>query len=504
MSEIEKITELMEYLTDDERTEIVSLLSVDAPVWVPLPGPQTEAFNSPADVLFYGGAAGGGKSDLLCGLALTGHNRSAVFRRIGTEMSSLVDRMVEIVGDKVGLNMSSPITWRRPDGRFIEFGSCEHAGSEVKYQGRAHDLKAFDEITSFTESQFRYLCTWARTTIEGQRCRIVCAGNPPTDAEGEWIIKYFAPWLDSNHPDYPEVAGKLRWYAVVAGVDIERQNGEPFELDGDMIVPQSRTFIPSSVEDNPFLMSTGYRATLQALPEPLRSKMLLGDFSAGKEENPWQIIPTAWIRAAQERWSEMTKPGVMDSVGMDIARGGNDKSVISRRHGSWYDRLLVYPGKETFTGSICAGLAVAAAKDNAVIHVDAVGVGTSPLDHLNGAGVHVVGIVGSEKCEAVIRGELRFYNLRAYLWWRFREMLDPASTYPVALPPGQSLLADLSAPRWKLKSGRILVELKDDIIARLGRSPDEGEAVIYASVDTPKRIASTKNKDRRRPGGMTV
>lgn len=37
--------------------------------WRPLPGPQTMAYSSPADELFYGGAAGGGKTDLLLGVA---------------------------------------------------------------------------------------------------------------------------------------------------------------------------------------------------------------------------------------------------------------------------------------------------------------------------------------------------------------------------------------------------------------------------------------------------
>jgi hypothetical protein len=501
-SEIEKITELLDYLTADEQAELDALLAVDAPLWVPLPGPQTEAFNSQADELFYGGSAGGGKTDLICGLALTTHRRSAIFRRVGTEVSGIVDRLVEIVGDRSGLNMSPPITWRRPDNRFIEIGACPNAGDERKYQGRPHDLKAFDEITNFTEFQYRFLITWLRTTEQGQRCRVVAAGNPPLDAEGEWVISYWAPWLDPNHPDYPEIPGKLRYYAVIGGKDIERPNGEPFEFEGDIIIPRSRTFIPSSVEDNPFLMSTGYKATLQSLPEPLRSRMLKGDFSAGKEADPWQVIPTEWVKAAQARWTEDGKQGPMDSVGLDVARGGRDKTSISRRHGSWYDRLLVYPGVETPDGATTAGLATAATRNGAPIHVDIIGVGTSPYDHLDGAGVHVVGVNGAEKCEQLdSTGTLRFYNLRAFLWWHMRELLDPASPYPVALPPGQSLMADLCAPRWKLKNGRILVESKDDIILRLQRSPDEGESIIYASIDTPKRVTSAARSRESRSRG---
>ena len=44
--------------------------------WVPNPGPQTQAFLCEADELFYGGEAGGGKTDLGIGLALTAHRRA--------------------------------------------------------------------------------------------------------------------------------------------------------------------------------------------------------------------------------------------------------------------------------------------------------------------------------------------------------------------------------------------------------------------------------------------
>ncbi len=55
--------------------------------WIPNPGPQTEAYFSPADVLLYGGQAAGGKTDLLGGLALMKHKRSLIMRRQYTELT---------------------------------------------------------------------------------------------------------------------------------------------------------------------------------------------------------------------------------------------------------------------------------------------------------------------------------------------------------------------------------------------------------------------------------
>jgi hypothetical protein len=73
----------------------------------------------------------------------------------------------------------------------------------------------------------------------------------------------------------------------------------------------------------------------------------------------------------------------------------------------------------------------------------------------------------------------KFNNLRSYLYWRMREaLIDPESK--IALPPDQDLSNDLVAPRFSVKSGKICVESKDDIIKRIGRSPDRADAVIYA------------------------
>jgi len=94
-------------------------------------------------------------------------------------------------------------------------------------------------------------------------------------------------------------------------------------------------------------------------------------------------------------------------------------------------------------------------------------------------------------------GRLRFRNRRAMIHWRFRESLDPVTGDKIALPPDPELKADLCAPLWKLTAGGILVEEKDEIKKRIGRSPDKGDAVIYASICTPK-------KEEFRPGQKNV
>lgn len=479
-AELSELDGLLDFLTPHELAELDRLLPQG---WSPLPGPQSQAYDSPADVLFYGGAAGGGKSDLLLGLATTQHQKTMLYRKVGTELQGLIDRTHSMTGSLVRGN---PARWKSGNGlRLIDYGSIPNPGDEQKYQGRPYDLVGFDEITNFTEYEFRFLTAWNRTTAPGQRCRIVCTGNPPVDSTGDWVLKFWGPWLDKDHPN-PARPGELRWFTTIDGQDREVERF-PFKHKGLIVTPRSRTFIPARLADNPYLSSTDYAATLEALPEPLRSKMLLGDFTAGREDNTFQVLPTAWIEAAQARWRPDGRQGPMDSVGLDVARGGRDETVAACRFGTWYDELKSFPGSETPDGAAVAGIAVAVVRNGAPIHVDVIGVGSSPYDHLKGLGIHVIGVNGAEKARSLDKsGWIRFANYRAQLWWQFREALDPA-TSTVALPPGQEVQSDLAAPRWKLTQSGLLIESKEEIIKRIGRSPDRGDALVYASIVTPKR-----------------
>ena len=481
---------LLAYLTEDERAELDSLLTSDKTLWRPLPGPQSMAFESMADIIGYGGAAGGGKTDLACGKALTQHRKVGIFRLNGTELTGVLDRITELLGGRNGYNGKDNI-WRtrRVDGVAIqvEFGSFPNPDDEKKYQGRPHDLLVFDEAANMRESAVRFLLGWLRTTVSGQRCQALLTFNPPTTAEGRWIIQFFAPWLDKKHPN-PAEPGELRWFATVDGKDVEVESGDEFEHNGEKIKPLSRTFIPSRISDNPYLMGTGYMAQLQSLPEPLRSQMLYGDFQAGMEDDPWQVVPTAWVEAAMARWKRPDKLKPMDSMGVDVARGGKDNTIIARRHDMWFDEPLAYTGTQTPDGPTIAGLVVAAQRDRAPIHIDIIGVGSSPYDFLNEMGQQVLGVNVAESALGMDKsGRLRFKNQRSELWWRMREALDPANNTGIALPPDQRLLADLCAPTWKLVGQTVAVASREEILDKIGRSPDYASAYCLALMDTPKR-----------------
>lgn len=470
----ERRTTQFRYITACDRVDSVPMrcITVDSPSHLYLAGPQMVPTHN---------------SDCLLGMAIMLHHRSIIFRREYQQLKGLRDRAVELLGDLGSFNGADDI-WRLNNGKRIEFGAVQKEADIRKHQGRAHDATFFDEITHFSQEQFRFLIGWNRTTIPGQRVRVVCTGNPPTDAGGDWVLGFWGPWLDPLHPN-PAAPGELRWFASIDGKDVERPDGEPFpvknERTGDMelIKPISRTFIRAWLQDNSYLMQSNYLATLQSLPEPLRSKLLLGDFSAGRLDDSAQVIPTDWVLAAQSRWEE-TPVGWMDAIGVDVGRGGGDKTVLAMRYGGWLSRLVVKPGSGTPDAQAVIQMIaqVIPVGHQPNVQIDVIGVGAAVYD-LAVLTEYAAFAMNSAKHSGArdASGQLGFSNKRAEWWWRLRELLDPRSPEePIALPPDRELLADLTAPRWKITLRGIQIETKDDIRARIGRSTDRGDACVYS------------------------
>lgn len=462
--------------------------------WLPQPGPQTEAFFSDADLLLYGGAAGGGKSDLLCGLALTQHRRSVIFRRQSTDLEGFWDRLLEISpsNTKSDSNKKRLVT---NDNRLIECGHLENPGSELSWQGRPHDFIGFDEGAQLTAYKVNFVLGWLRSA-DGLRCRAVIGSNPPIGGDGQWLVEWFAPWLDPASPN-PAKPGELRWAVTVGDKNEIRtvwvDGPGKHVISGVEYEALSRTFIPSKLDDNLYLRDTGYRAQINAMPEPLRSQLLHGDFMAGREDDPYQVIPTEWVLLAQERWrkSEGKKRLPMLSLGVDVAQGGGDNTVLAPLHGSRFMPLIREKGINTPDGPAVALMILNARRDESSITIDLTGGwGGSARDHLRTHHkIEAHPFVASQGSEARTKDKkLEFLNLRAESWWRLREALDPSGDPDIEIPPDPRLQAQLTAPKWKLKGVKIQVEMKDDIRKRLGSSTDDADALIMAWYNRDKAL----------------
>jgi hypothetical protein len=219
---------------------------------------------------------------------------------------------------------------------------------------------------------------------------------------------------------------------------------------------------------------------------------VLGDFHDSDEDG---LIPLAWIEAANERWlnwneqEDSQKWLPFTCVGVDVARSmDGDKTVLALRHEDVITELRRY--SEADTMSIVGHVAGVLNKRGGLAVVDVIGVGGGPFDRLREQNFKVQAFNSSAAAPSRMTdrsGELEFLNTRAAAWWSFRERLDPAYGATAALPPDDLLIGDLTAPHWKTTSaGKIQVESKDEIRKRLGRSTDDGDAVVMAFYQEPE------------------
>lgn len=206
---------------------------------------------------------------------------------------------------------------------------------------------------------------------------------------------------------------------------------------------------------------------------------VLGEFHASDEDS---VIPLAWIEAAIERWHEWDRAGRPDVggphwTGVDVGRGG-DETVLACRDG-W---AIVLQGHRFHRNTMATVAAVQGRPGRA--SVDVIGLGAGVYDRLRESHAQPFAYTGSGKTPRRDRsGKYGFTNVRSAAYWHVRELLDPEYDPVLALPPDDLMISDLTTPTWTITSGvppKIAVETKEKVVARLGRSPDRGDAVVMS------------------------
>src|ERR1044072_1084346 len=208
---------------------------------------------------------------------------------------------------------------------------------------------------------------------------------------------------------------------------------------------------------------------------------VLGKFASSEED---VVIPLSWVEAAQERWKKHEEEGqvleALSQVGCDIARSGKDKTVFALRNGRVLSELRRYTRQSTMASA--GGIEGILKGTDATPFVDVIGIGAGVVDRLREKGYETEAFNASARTAMVDEsGELGFTNCRSASWWNLRQLLDPDSDWDIMLPPDDLLTGDLTSPHYRVMSGgKIQVESKEDIIKRLGRSTDDGDAVVMA------------------------
>lgn len=223
---------------------------------------------------------------------------------------------------------------------------------------------------------------------------------------------------------------------------------------------------------------------------------VLGEFHPEDEDG---LIPLSWVEAAIARWEAWDDAGRpqlegRQSVGADIARSGTDRTIFAHRAGVAITDLQEHPQQDTMRTTAAliplvsrgavAGPGGEPAEPKVVAVVDSIGVGGGVVDRMRELQLPVLAYTGSAKTAYMDRtGEYLFNHTRSGAYWHLRELLDPAYGSELMLPPDDLLVTDLTTPTWTIATGvppRIVVEKKEGLVKRLGRSPDRGDAVAMA------------------------
>lgn len=263
-------------------------------LWKPQPK-QIEFMQRPEYECFYGGAAGGGKSDSLVMEALRQvhipNYRGLIVRKTYPQLSELIDKSMTFYTQAfpgAKYNQSRHV-WSFPSGAKIYFGSLHHAKDKIQYQGKQYDFIGFDELTHFTWEEYSYLFSRNRANGAGTRVYMRATGNPGGIGHG-WVKSRFITAAPPKTTIWEEY-------------DIQAPDGKSIKMK------RNRIFIPSSVFDNPALLRNNpeYLATMAMMSEAEKKALLYGDWDCftGQVFAEWRDDPAGYKTG---RYSHVIEP----------------------------------------------------------------------------------------------------------------------------------------------------------------------------------------------------
>lgn len=230
--------------------------------------------------VFYGGAAGGGKSSALLMDALryvdTPNYSALLLRRTYADLSkpgALMDRAHSWLKNTTARWNEQRKMWTFPSGARLSFGYLENENDKYNYQSAEFQFIGFDELTHFRESQYTYMFSRLRRLKDARVPIRMRGGSNPGGEGGAWVKARFIP--DSFTP---EMANDERVFWK-EGTDSE---GNSFR----------RAFVPARLDDNPHLDQAEYEESLTELDSVTRLQLRRGD---------WQITVSGDILYM---WSE--------------------------------------------------------------------------------------------------------------------------------------------------------------------------------------------------------
>ncbi len=192
-----------------------------------------------------------------------------------------------------------------------------------------------------------------------------------------------------------------------------------------------------------------------------------------------------------------TDPGAPLCMGVDVARFGDDESVIRFRRGRDARTIKPVKYKGADTMELSASVAGLIERYNPeAVFVDGGGVGGGVVDRLKQMGYRVIEVQSGEKA----RDDEKYLNRRAEMWGEMREWLPYA-----CIDNDTNLMDDLGGPEYSVAlKGQIKLETKDSMKKRGLSSPDDADALALTFAEPIARSDANSLKIRNRLAGQVA
>jgi predicted phage terminase large subunit-like protein len=279
------------------------------PLWKANSPPQRRFLETGAYEALYGGAAGGGKSDALLAAALRFVHiptySALLLRRTFPELRRTLikkSRLLYPAAFPGAKYRKDEATWTFPSGATIEFGHAQTEEDVHQYQGAEFQFVGFDELTHFTEYQYKYLLSRLRSVMgpdgKGLIPVRVRASTNPGGPGHEWVMRRWAPWLwrEPGTPEIPKWDGPRAQSGELLRYRLE-ENGTETWLDQPEEGAFGRVFIRALASDNPALPKE-YRTSLNAQDALTRAQLRDGDWLARAAAG--LLFKREWFSAQRE------------------------------------------------------------------------------------------------------------------------------------------------------------------------------------------------------------
>lgn len=386
--------------------------------------------------------------------------------------------------------------WKASDGELIGYGRKPADYEDSAFQG-IHALKVLvviDEAGGIP----RNLWDQVDTLLTNDEARVLAIGNP--DDAGSHFASICKPGSGWN---VIQIDGLRTPNMVEEGIEeypllraLMHSEGIPYSTEEipDSIRPLllSRRWVEERLQRwagvNPAqlvgmsLDEQGQLVRRRAAGSALVVSKVRGQFPDSSSDG---VIPLGWAQQAMNRWRDWVDSGSPPLpgrrvVGVDVAGEGEDETAIAVRQGLAIQELHRYRKADTM--ETVANTELFLDSPHALAIVDVIGIGAGVRDRLRQLQYDVLAFNASAQSERRdYAGDFKFRNDRSAAWWRMRELLDPSRNSKVMIPDDERLLEELVAPKWKVFTGGVIVvESKDDIRKRLGRSTDSADAVIQS------------------------